>query len=100
MTMSFVKISTAFDIAKTTRMLTNVFFRSYLEKKSGMNRPEIAIVKVNELTYSPEIAMDALKYSDIVDIIPIILNGVLIPKVDSIKIYRSVFGLLFMVFPF
>ena len=84
--MLFVKIITMFDRAKTAKMETNVFFLSIFENRSGMNNPEIAIVKVNELTYKPEIAIEVLKYSDICEIIPIILKGVLIPKVDNINI--------------
>ncbi|MBP5785329.1 MAG: hypothetical protein J6W16_07085, partial [Methanobrevibacter sp.] len=61
-------------------------FRSNFENKSGINRPDMAIVNVNELTYNPEIAMDVLKYSEICEIIPIMLKGVLMPNVDSIKI--------------
>ena len=39
----------------------NVVFLSNLEKRIGMNNPQMAIVKVNELTYNPENAMDVLK---------------------------------------
>ena len=63
--MLFVKIITIFEIAKTDRIETNVFFRSNFEKSNGINRPVIAIVNVNELTYNPEIAIVVLKYSDI-----------------------------------
>ena len=84
--MLFVKIITMFEIAKTDRIETNVVFLSNLENNSGMNRPVTAIVNVNELTYNPEIAIVVWKYSDICEIIPIMLKGVLMPNVDSIKI--------------
>lgn len=74
-----------FDRANTASIEMKVFFLSYFEKRIGMNNPVMAIVNVNELTYNPEIAMDVLKYSEICDIIPIMLNGVFIPIVDNIK---------------
>jgi len=76
---------------------TNVVFLLNFENKTGMNKPVTAIVNVNELTYKPDIAIDVEKYSEICEIIPIILKGVFIPKVDNIKTYKSIFGLLFMV---
>jgi hypothetical protein len=85
-----------FATAKTDRIETNVLFLSNLENRIGMNRPVIAIVKVNELTYNPETAIDVLKYSEICEMIPMMLKGVLIPSVDSIRIYKSIFGLSFM----
>lgn len=91
-----VKIMIKLDIAKTPNIKANVFFLSYFENKMGMNNPLTAIVNVNELTYNPEIEIDVLKYSDICEMIPIILKGVFIPKVDNIKIYKSNFGLYFI----
>ncbi len=85
-----------FDNANIVKIRMNVFFRLNLENRIGTNNPHIAIVNVNELTYSPEIAIDVEKYSDICAMMPTMLNGVLIASVDSIKIYRSIFGLLFM----
>ena len=61
-----------------------------------MNSPLNAIVNVNKLTYNPEMEIDVWKYSDICEMIPIILKGVFIPKVDNIKIYKSSFGLYFI----
>lgn len=86
-----------FEIAKIPSIAMNVFLISYFEKKIGMNNPVTAIVNVNEDTYNPEIAIEVLKYSEICDIIPIMLNGVLMPIVDNIKIYSNTFGLYFMV---
>ena len=73
-------------IANTPKIETNVVFRSYLENKIGMNSPQTAIVNVNELTYSPETAIVVLKWVDICEIIPTILNGVLIPSEANVKI--------------
>lgn len=91
-----VKIMIKLDIAKMPNIKANVFFLSYFENKMGMNSPLSAIVNVNELTYKPEMEIDVLKYSDICEMIPMMLKGVLIPKVDSIKIYKSSFGLYFI----
>ncbi len=74
-----------FDSAKIPSIVMNVVFRSYFEKRIGMKRPETAIVKVNELTYNLDIAIDVLKYLEIWEIIPMMLNGVFMPIVDSIK---------------
>ena len=92
----FVKIMIKLDIAKTPNIKANVFFLSYFENKMGMNSPLTAIVNVNELIYKPEMEIDVLKYSEICEIIPMMLRGVFIPKVDSIKIYKSSFGLYFI----
>ena len=83
--MLLVNTITMFDRAKIPSIVRNVVFRSYFEKRIGINRPETAIVKVNELTYNPDIAIDVLKYSEIWEIIPMMLNGVFMPIVDSIK---------------
>ena len=48
--MLFVNMITIFEIANTVRMLMKVLFLSNLENRTGMNNPQIAIVKVNELT--------------------------------------------------
>ena len=99
--MLFVNMITIFDIANTVKMLMNVLFLSNPENKTGMNNPHIAIVNVNELTYSPEIAIDVLKYLAICEMIPTILNGVFIPSVEIIRMYKSILGLVFIVyFPF
>ena len=82
----FVNIITKFETAKTLKMKTNVFFRSNLEKRTGTNKPQTAIAKVNELTYNPVRAIGVLKYSDICDMIPTMLNGVLIASVEKAKI--------------
>lgn len=96
----FVKIIIRFDTANIDKMKMKVFFLLNLENNIGTNRPHIAIANVNELTYNPEMAMDVEKYSDICDIMPTMLNGVLISRVDRVKIYRSIFGLLFMLIIF
>ena len=82
-----------FETAKIPSIVMNVFLISYFEKKIGINNPVMAIVNVKDDTYNPEIAMEVLKYSDICDIIPMMLNGVLIAIVDSIKMYSNTFGL-------
>ena len=82
-----------FDTAKMPRIVMNVFLISNFEKITGINNPAIAIVNVKDDTYNPETAMDVLKYSEICDIIPMMLNGVLIPFVDNIKMYNNTFGL-------
>ena len=84
--MLFVKIITTLEIAKIDKMLTNVVFLSNFENSIGVKSPKIAIAKVNELTYNPESAMDVLKNWEISEIIPIMLNGVLMPKDESISI--------------
>lgn len=94
--MLFVNMIAIFEIANTVKMLMKVLFLSYFENKTGMNNPQIAIVKVNELTYSPEIAIVVLKYSAICEMIPTMLNGVFIPSVEIIRIYRSILGLVFI----
>ena len=91
-----VKIMIKLDTAKMPNINANVFFLSYFENKMGMNSPLTAIVNVNELIYKPEMEIDVLKYSEICEIIPMMLRGVFIPKVDSIKIYKSSFGLYFI----
>ena len=83
--MLFVNTIMKFEIAKIPSIVMNVFLISYFEKKIGINKPVMAIVNVKDDTYNPEIAMEVLKYSDICDIIPIMLNGVLIAIVDNIK---------------
>ena len=88
-----VKIITKLDTAKIPSIVMNVLLISNFEKNIGINNPVIAIVNVKEDTNNPEIAMDVLKYSDICDIMPIILNGVFIPIVDSINMYNNIFGL-------
>ncbi len=50
-----------FDIANTVKMDMKVLLLSYFENKIGVNNPQIAIVNVKELTYSPEMAIDVLK---------------------------------------
>ena len=75
-----------FETAKIPSIVMNVFLISYFEKKIGINNPVMAIVNVKDDTYNPETAMEVLKYSDICDMMPMILNGVLIPIVDNIKI--------------
>ena len=82
-----------FETAKIPSIVMNVFLISYFEKKIGINNPVMAIVNVKDDTYNPEIAMEVLKYSDICDIIPIMLNGVLIAIVDNIKMQSNIFGL-------
>ena len=82
----FVNIIMKFDNEKILKMKTNVFFLSNLEKTTGINNPKIAIVNVNELTYNPVIAIVVLKYSEICDMIPTMLNGVLIASVEKAKI--------------
>ena len=83
--MLFVNIIMKFEIAKIPSIVTNIFLISYFEKKIGINKPVMAIVNVKDDTYNPEIAMEVLKYSDICDIMPMMLNGVLIAIVDNIK---------------
>lgn len=75
-----------FDMAKMPRIEMNVFLISNLENRIGINNPVMAIVNVKDDTYNPEIAMEVLKYCDICDMMPMILNGVFMPIVDSIKI--------------
>ena len=94
--MLFVKIITTLETAKIDKMLTNVDFLSNLENSIGVNNPKIAIANVKELTYNPEIEMEVLKNCEISEIIPIMLKGVLIPKEESINIYKSSFGLFFI----
>ena len=83
--MLFVKIIAMFDIANTVKMLTKVLFRLYFENKTGMNNPHMAMVNVNELTQSPEMAIDVLKYTAICEMIPTMLNGVFIPRAEIIR---------------
>ena len=87
---------TRFETANTASMDMNVVFLSNLENKAGTNRPHIAIVNVNELTYNPEIAIEVLKYVEICDIMPTILRGVLIPSVANIRMYNNILGLFFI----
>lgn len=81
-----VNIITMFEMANIVRIDMKVVFRSKRENNDGVISPKIAIVNVNELTYKPDRAMVVLKYCEICDIIPIILNGVLIPSAEIIKI--------------
>ena len=86
-----------FDRAKMPSIEMNVFLISNFEKITGMNRPVMAIVNVKDDTYNPEMAIEVWKYSDICNIMPMILNGVFIPIVDSINMYNNSFGLRFIV---
>ena len=74
----------------------NVVFLSNFENKAGTNRPQMAIVNVNELTYNPETAIEVLKYVEICEIMPTILRGVLIPSVANINMYNNILGLFFI----
>ena len=56
-----VEIMIKLDTAKMPNIKANVFFLSYFENNMGMKSPLTAIVKVNELTYKPEIEIDVLK---------------------------------------
>ena len=84
--MLFVNMIAMFEIANTDRINRNTLFLSYFEKRTGTKSPQTAIVKVNELTYNPETAIDVLKYCDICEMIPIMLKGVFIARDESIKI--------------
>lgn len=88
--MLFVNIIMTLDIANIPKMKMNVFLRSYFENITGTNNPQMAIVKVNELTYSPDIEIVVLKYCEICDIIPIILNGVFIPMMTTSEYIKAV----------
>ena len=84
---------TRLDTAKIPSIVMNVLLISNFENRIGINKPVTAIVNVKDDTYNPEMAIEVLKYSDICNIIPIMLNGVLMPIVDSIKMYNNIFGL-------
>ena len=71
----------------------NVLLISNFENRIGINKPVTAIVNVKDDTYNPEMAMEVLKYSEIYNIMPMMLNGVLMPIVDSINMYNNIFGL-------
>ena len=88
-----VKMITRLDTAKIPSIVMNVLLISNFENRIGINKPVTAIVNVKDDTYNPEMAIEVLKYSDICNIIPIMLNGVLMPIVDSIKMYNNIFGL-------
>ena len=87
------KMITKFDTTKIPSIAMNVLLISNLENRTGMKSPVTAIVNVKDETYNPEMAMDVAKCSDICDIMPIMLNGVLMPIVDNINMYNSTFGL-------
>ena len=74
-------------------IVMNVLLISNLENRIGINKPVTAIVNVKDDTYNPEMAIEVLKYSDICNIMPMMLNGVLMPIVDSINMYNNIFGL-------
>ena len=84
---------TRLDTAKIPSIVMNVLLISNFENRIGINKPVTAIVNVKDDTYNPEMAMEVLKYSEICNIIPMMLNGVLMPIVDSIKMYNNIFGL-------
>ena len=84
---------TRLDTAKIPSIVMNVLLISNFENRIGINKPVTAIVNVKDDTYNPEMAIEVLKYSDICNIIPMMLNGVLIPIVDSINMYNNIFGL-------
>jgi hypothetical protein len=84
---------TRLDTAKIPSIVMNVLLISNLENRIGINKPVTAIVNVKDDTYNPEMAIEVLKYSDICNIIPMMLNGVLMPIVDSINMYNNIFGL-------
>ena len=84
---------TRLDTAKIPSIVMNVLLISNLENRIGINKPVTAIVNVKDDTYNPEMAIQVLKYSDICNIIPMMLNGVLMPIVDSINMYNNIFGL-------
>jgi hypothetical protein len=84
---------TRLDTAKIPSIVMNVLLISNFENRIGINKPVTAIVNVKDDTYNPEMAIEVLKYSDICNIIPMMLNGVLMPIVDSINMYNNIFGL-------
>ena len=84
---------TRLDTAKIPSIVMNVLLISNFENRIGINKPVTAIVNVKDDTYNPEMAMEVLKYSEICNIMPMMLNGVLMPIVDSIKMYNNIFGL-------
>ena len=88
-----VKMITRLDTAKIPSIVMNVLLISNFENRIGINKPVTAIVNVKDDTYNPEMAMEVLKYSEICNIMPMMLNGVLMPIVDSIKMYNNIFGL-------
>jgi hypothetical protein len=84
---------TRLDTAKIPSIVMNVLLISNFENRIGINKPVTAIVNVKDDTYNPEMAIEVLKYSDICNIMPMMLNGVLMPIVDSINMYNNIFGL-------
>ena len=88
-----VKMITRLDTAKIPSIVMNVLLISNFENRIGINKPVTAIVNVKDDTYNPEMAIEVLKYSDICNIMPMMLNGVLMPIVDSINMYNNIFGL-------
>lgn len=84
---------TRLDTAKIPSIVMNVLLISNFENRIGINKPVTAIVNVKDDTYNPEMAMEVLKYSEICNIMPMMLNGVLMPIVDSINMYNNIFGL-------
>ena len=84
---------TRLDTAKMPSIVMNVLLISNFENRIGINKPVTAIVNVKDDTYNPEMAIEVLKYSDICNIMPMMLNGVLMPIVDSINMYNNIFGL-------
>ena len=77
---------TRLEMANTVKMEMNVLLLSNLENRTGMNNPQIAILNVYEITYSPDMAIDVLKYFAICAMIPTMLSGVLIPSAEIIRI--------------
>lgn len=84
---------TRLDTTKMPSIVMKVLLISNFENRIGINNPVTAIVNVKDETYNPEMAMEVLKYSEICNIIPMMLNGVLMPIVDSINMYNNIFGL-------
>ena len=95
--MLFVNKITRFEREKSDKIRMKVFFLSYFEKNTGTNNPQIAIVKVYELTYKPDTAIEVVKYWEICEIIPMMLKGVFSPIAENIKMYKSSFG-FFIIF--
>lgn len=69
---------TRLDTAKIPSIVMNVLLISNFENRIGINKPVTAIVNVKDDTYNPEMAIEVLKYSDICNIMPMMLNGVLL----------------------
>ena len=76
---------------KTDKQIMKNFFRSYLEKIDGKNKPVTLNIKANKPANRPPIVIGTLKYFEIKGITPTILKNV-----DNEKLIKNKLKVIFL----